>query len=230
MSIARKLTKASVLMAGVLFFGFVVLAIDDGGPVETREVPAPILEAIHISHGLAANIVQGDPTTMKLTGRTRDIARVLISFDGTDVTLHRDGNLWTMAQGLVDLLLGRDQSVTIDIALPALTHLEASMGASASAKQLANEALTISADTGANIMLAGRADSLRLNAQNGANIVASDLLTQRTEAEASTGANVLVNARQSIRARSATGASIVVDGAPVERDVDNGSGANIVIK
>lgn len=229
MRIMRGVTKLVGVAACVLAVGFVILAMDDGGPVKVREMPVGEAQRVLVSHGLSVTIAQGQTSGLSMIGRARDLDGVLTSLDGGAFSSSREGNLLTMARRLVDRVLGREVPVRLTLTLPALTAVEGSLGAEINLTDFQAPELEVLADTGAMVLLTGNVESLRIHALSGGAVDASQLAAAHAVIEAASGGTVLAQASVSVLARGGSGASIVVSGSPDQRDVKSATGASVVI-
>lgn len=228
MRAASKLTKAAAAVAGGLSLGLLILAIDDGGPAQTREVALGQIEGVSISHGLSAQITIGPETRLTMTGRARDLEGVLTGVTNGTFSAWREGNLLTMARRLVDRVLGREIPVVLAMSLPTLTEIDVGLGSVVTVTELEALSLDVTVDTGGMVSLKGAVQELVLEVTNGGSIDASAINVARAKLDASSGGSIRITATQSVRASGSSGAAIVVLGAPKHRDVDISTGATVV--
>ncbi|KRA45593.1 head GIN domain-containing protein [Devosia sp. Root635] len=215
---------------------------------ESRSFELSGFDKVDIAAGLDAVIRQGDFAVSATSNNLDALDNLQLSVVDGVLRARLDESFldFIFSGGLVGMLIN-DNTLTIDITLPALTGLEASAGADVRAEGITSDQLDVTASSGANISLpdarlgtvragsssgadltlSGTADSISAEASSGADLDAADLVAATAKAEASSGADVSVHATARLAVNASSGGDVNVHGNPAERDVDTSSGGDV---
>lgn len=185
------------------------LAVETGDrTVQSRSVAG--FEAIRASDGVDVELRRGDTPRVRVRAGDKVIDDVHTTVADGELRIGYDGP---------DLVLADD--LVVEVTAPALTAIEADGGSDVDARGLDGAALTVIADGGADVRIAGRVDRLELAADGGADADLSDLAAGAVRLDADGGADAEVHAIDTLDATVDGGADVSYRGDPdVTRHVD----------
>lgn len=230
MRLIRTSVAIAITLAGVAAIGFIVLMLDDGGPIESRKLGLTDFEALSVSHGIQADVTLGDAYVISLSGRVRDLDDAQVKLKDGVLNAYRPTNLFSIARNFVDGILGRKEPVRVSISMPKLTAVAASLGGIVTLPHITTDTLKVTGETGARFVMSGAVDALRLSVASGAIVEATDLATQTAEIDAASGAKVSIKVSEVVRVQSVTGADVLVLGNPLQQEEMAAAGGTIRVQ
>lgn len=106
-------------------------------------------------------------------------------------------------------------------------EVEVRSGAGFTATGLVADTVEARARSGGSIRLSGTCTTLEADSASGASLRAGGLLCQEVEADVASGGRLEVHALAQIKGEARSGASLLVGGDPIDRDLESASGGSI---
>ncbi|MBI1340158.1 hypothetical protein GC169_08120 [bacterium] len=171
---------------------------------------------IDVSAGVDVVVRQG-PFSIEAQESRGDFDDLRIELKGDRLEIGRKGmmRMWSR------------KSYSVTVSAPELTRLEASSGASISARDITAGDIRVEASSGSDIEISGTCDRLEVESSSGADVNARDLKCRDVMADASSGADIRAFASQNAKGEASSGADIDFFGEPATRDFKKSSGGDV---
>ncbi|GAB4530408.1 MAG: hypothetical protein Kow00133_19130 [Amphiplicatus sp.] len=189
---------------------------------ESRTYDLSGFDAVSVSAGLDAEITVGGDYSVHAEGTEKGLERLDVIVKGGELVIRRKPR--------VGFVWGRSESVVVYVTTPALTRLDVSSGADATATGVDSDSFVIDASSGAHVEVSGRCGALVADVSSGASIEADGLQCRRVTADASSGGSMRVHASEAVTADASSGGDIDVYGGPDNINIDESSGGDVSIR
>jgi hypothetical protein len=231
-------------LQSITMFAAAASLLSPAALAETRNFDLPGFDEIHVSSGIAAEIVVGGDQSVVVEAEDDD------DFDELEVSV-RNGKLRIELErrffkSLRDWF-SEGPKITASVSLPALTELEASSGADVDASgmfgqyivvgassgarltidEVNGEEVSASASSGARLDASGTCGRIDANVSSGGRLNLDRLECKDVRIDASSGGRAEVFASASVDAEASSGGSVDVTGGPNDIEIDISSGGNI---
>lgn len=177
-------------------------------------------DAVSASSGVEAEITVGQDYSVRAEGSAKSLEKLEIKMKGSELHIGRKSRFFSW---------GHD-SVTVYVSLPALSALDVSSGAEATATGVDADKFGIDASSGGNAEVSGACREITVDVSSGGYIDAEELRCVSGAADASSGGHASLYVSESVIADASSGGHISVYGSPPKVRTDNSSGGSVSIK
>lgn len=178
-------------------------------------------DAVSASSGVDAEITVGQDYSVRAEGSAESLERLEIKKAGSKLHIGRKSRFFSW---------GHHDSVTVYVSLPALSALDVSSGAEATATGVDADKFGVDASSGGNAEVSGACREITVDVSSGGYVDAEALRCVSGAADASSGGHASLYVSESIVADASSGGHVSVYGSPPKVRTDNSSGGSVSIK
>ena len=212
----------TLVFAGLAVLAYAAAAPANADPATTRAVPVGAFSGVQASEALAVTVTTGAPS-VTLVGDPRYFDRVQVRVTNGTLRLSRvAGGTWHWG--------GWRDEVKVRVTAPTLSSVEASSAADITVRAIEAGGLSLTASSGADLVIDGKCGALTATASSGADVHAEKLICNSATARASSGADVIVFATASASGDASSGGDVLIRGPARIGDTSESSGGDVTIR
>lgn len=213
--------KIGILLGIGLFLLQTLQAQHEINEANSQKRTVNSFHGIEASAGVQVFITKGDKEELAVSVDDLgyiDQVKTTVSNGMLKITRQGDWKFWNM---------WKNWNVRVYVSYTSLDELEANSGSSIVGTEVVLNNLKAEVNSGGQIKLSGKLNSLEVESNSGGNFKGQDLAVVNCKADANSGGNIHVNVTKELSAEASSGGSIRYKGAAMIKNISTGSGGSV---